>query len=905
VRADWTGEFLVTASHNGQPPAAPREAAAYYLGRGFIPVPIPRTGNHKAPVLEGWQQSRPTEQDLDALFPANQPLNLGLLLGEPSGGLLDVDLDCAETIAAGAILLPNTALSSGRKSRMCSHHWYRVRNPPSRASTPYKDLEGKMLVELRSTGGQTIVWPSVHQSGERVGWHNLGEPAEVTLESLQSAVAHTAAAALLARYWPAKGGRQDAALALAGGLLRAGWDVGDTECFLRAVATASRDDEVSKRFSAVQPTAEKLQRQEPVRGWPTLAECLRGNGDGIIRRVREWEGLAERRDGKTGPKTTPRVIEPYQSFPVEALPHIIREHVVQGAAALGCDPAYLALPELTAAASAIGSTRTLVLKRGRRGWREPCILWTVIIGDSGTLKSPAWQTAVDPLFEEQRRLIEEYKQKAASYLEEMAAYKAAKKQFEKGEGADPGDPPEQPVLRRVVCSDTTIEKLAEILEDNPRGVLVARDELAGWLGSFQRYKGERGGSDLPNWLEMHRAGTIVVDRKTGDRRTLFIRPATVSVTGGIQPGVLVRYLTPEFLESGLAARLLMAMPMPREKRWSEMEIDLDTDMAYEGLLRDLFALDFGTDDQGRPIPHGLRLSPEAKAAWVAFYDAWAREQASAEGELAAAYSKLEAYTARFALLHHIVSRIARGEDECAPVEPESIQAGVTLARWFAREARRIHSLLTESQEERDTRRLVEFIRARGGRISVRKLQKSNSRKYPRNEDAEAALNALVNAGRGEWEPPVTTGGKGRPASRFFRLREEESPPDDASPLSSACSRVRLPVVFRKHLPCDSRAGLRVFWVLAITFMSVSFWWGIVRAGGNVRFPAGPSCWVVTSSVLCCCLSLLLPTCCIQCPILLFGTRRFGGQRFSEAKLSKTNAHYTLGFSHVYVTVKFK
>jgi DNA polymerase I-like protein with 3'-5' exonuclease and polymerase domains len=715
------------------------------------------------------------------LFPNGQELNLGLLLGEPSGGLLDVDLDCAEAIAAGAILLPNTAMSSGRKSRMHSHYWYRIANPPAKASTPFKDLNGSMLIELRSTGGQTVVWPSVHQSGERVGWHSLGDPTEVLLDELQRAVARTAAAALLAQHWPAKGGRQDAALALAGGLIRAGWQIPEVDAFVRAVATAARDDEVAKRCSGVQATATKLECHEPVTGWPSLVNGLRGNGEPVVRRVWEWLGIAERQDGKAATKTTPRLIEAYQPFPVEALPPIIRDHVVQGAATLGCDPAYLALPELTVAASAVGSTRTLVLKRGRKGWREPCILWTVIIGDSGTLKSPAWQTAVDPLFEEQRRLMEEYKRLSATYVEEMAAYKAAKKQTEKGEGMNPGEPPEQPIRRRVVCSDTTIEKLAEILEDNPRGVLVARDEFAGWLCSFQRYRGERAGSDLPNWLEMHRAGTIVVDRKTGDRRTLFVRPATVSITGSIQPGVLVRYLTPEFLESGLAARLLMAMPMPREKRWSETEIDPDTDLAYERLLRDLFVLDFGTDDQGRPIVHGLHLSPEAKTVWVAFYDAWAREQASAEGELAAAYSKLEAYAARFALLHHIVNRIAQGEDERVAVELESVQAGVTLARWFAREARRIYSLLSESQDERDTRRLVEFIRARGGRISIRKLQKSNSRKYPRTEDAEVALEALVQAGWGEWEPSADAKGPGRPASRVFRLREEEPPPDDGDP----------------------------------------------------------------------------------------------------------------------------
>src|SRR5262249_16233783 len=150
--------------------------------------------------------------------------------------------------------------------------------------------------------------------------------------------------------------------------------------------------------------------------------------------------------------------------------------------------------------------------------------------------------------------------------------------------ADPGGPPEEPSLQRVITSDVTIEKLAEILEDNTRGLLAARDELAGWIGSFTRYKGKAGGTDLPNWLEMFRAGAISGDRKAGDRRTLFVQRAAVSVTGGIQPGVLVRVLTADFLDAGLAARLLMAMPRKLRKRWSEAEVSPEVETAYQDVL---------------------------------------------------------------------------------------------------------------------------------------------------------------------------------------------------------------------------------------------------------------------------------------------------------------------------------
>ena len=52
-------------------------------------------------------------------------------------------------------------------------------------------------------------------------------------------------------------------------------------------------------------------------------------------------------------------------------------------------------------------------------------------------------------------------------------------------------------------SDTTVEALAPILRVNPRGLLLARDELAGWIGSFDRYSGKgKSGADAANWLSM-------------------------------------------------------------------------------------------------------------------------------------------------------------------------------------------------------------------------------------------------------------------------------------------------------------------------------------------------------------------------------------------------------------------
>jgi hypothetical protein len=182
------------------------------LGRRVIPVPYKSKGLH----TPGWQSLRIEEPDLPRHF--NGALgNIGLLTGEPSGGLTDLDLDADEAVRLGPHFLPETGLVSGRASRPRLHAWYTAE--PLLATTKFRDPtkperdERSMLVELRSTGCQTIVYPSVHPGGELVRWESDGEPARVEGDELVRCASRLAAAALLARHWPGTGSRQDAALA--------------------------------------------------------------------------------------------------------------------------------------------------------------------------------------------------------------------------------------------------------------------------------------------------------------------------------------------------------------------------------------------------------------------------------------------------------------------------------------------------------------------------------------------------------------------------------------------------------------------------------------------------------------------------------------------------------------------
>jgi hypothetical protein len=328
--------------------------------------------------------------------------------------------------------------------------------------------------------------------------------------------------------------------------------------------------------------------------------------------------------------------------------------------------------------------------------------------------------------------------------------------------------PIAPQPERCIVSDTTVEAVAPILLVNPRGLLLSRDELAGWIGSFDRYAGSKGkaGADAANWLSMFNGESIIVDRKTGIPRTMFVPHASVCVVGGIQPAILVRALSIEHRESGLAARLLLSWPPRKAKRWTEADIDPKAEAELARLVDRLFELQGTVGEEGEPRPVLVRLAPDAKLAWIAYYNTHADEQVDLTGDLSAAWSKLEEYAARLALVIHFVRWAANDPTLKDPdiLDLASMNAGITFARWFKHEARRVYSMLDESDTVRDQRRLVEWIDRKGGLVTPREVQQG-CRWLKEPGAAEAALEELVKAGRGAWEQSPA-GQRGQPTRRF-------------------------------------------------------------------------------------------------------------------------------------------
>jgi hypothetical protein len=475
------------------------------------------------------------------------------------------------------------------------------------------------------------------------------------------------------------------------------------------------------------------------------------------------------RSGKKASGTTPP--PPFADFPTDALPPVLRNFVVETAKAMCCPTAYVAMPVLAGVFGSIGNTRRVLVKKR---WTEPAVAWFAIISPSGTLKTPAATQALAPLRKAAARLARERAEALKAFAWDKEKYQKVRAEALK-DGKEMPAAPECPPDTRVLVQDVTIEKLATLLVDNPRGLLMPRDELAAWVGSMTRYGGKDSATgDLPFWLSVFTAEPHMVDRKTGDRPSIFVPSTAVSIFGGIQPAMWRRVLTATHHDSGLAARLLVAWPPRMKKVWTDDEASNSTVADYEKLLTDLLALEMDTGEDG-PEPVVVKMTEGGHAAFVRFYGEWAERQFGADDEPRAALAKLEGYCARFALVHHVVSRVAAGQDTSDPIEAASVEAAYELVKFFAAEAERAYVRFAEDVQTTQRRNLIDFIRAHDGQATPRQLVRSNRCSYPNAAAARAALDALVAANLGCWETVSTCG---RP-SDVFRLHAP--PPEDEDP----------------------------------------------------------------------------------------------------------------------------
>ncbi|WP_245228703.1 DUF3987 domain-containing protein [Pontixanthobacter sp. CEM42] len=414
---------------------------------------------------------------------------------------------------------------------------------------------------------------------------------------------------------------------------------------------------------------------------------------------------------------------------------------------------YPAIGYLTACASLIGGKRK-VRPYQASNWTEPCILWAAAVGDPSSRKSPALEAVIAPLrkletdaAEIHKNAIRDWETQSERAKVEYVGWQEQVKDAAKDNLSTPAKPenaefPIEPVRRRTVIQDATPESMAAILAGNPSGTLHFRDELAGWLQSFERYSS--GGREF--WLEAYGGRKFVVDRK-GAKAPIEIDFNGVSVIGGIQPDKLATLLASP--DDGLIPRFLWTWPDKVPYRRPTQIADIGT---IEGIYRKIEAIEWGQDGEGQPCAVTLSLTPGAEDIFAAWEEANSEIDEDSSGLIKSTIGKMNGVLLRLALVAEYTEWALGQGNEPKEISAKSIEAAAAWIDDFAKPmAARVYGDASLPKSERDAAILARYIRKqRFKTINARDLKRSPHKSaLPSLRTAQAmgeAIECLIDAG---------------------------------------------------------------------------------------------------------------------------------------------------------------
>lgn len=460
---------------------------------------------------------------------------------------------------------------------------------------------------------------------------------------------------------------------------------------------------------------------------------------------------------------------PAPKLPLEVFGHYWAKWISETAEAKSCAPDYVAAGLLAAAGVLIGNTRW---PSPWEGWAEPPVVWFAAIGTPSSGKSPGLDATREDILpaieaeanEDYPDLLRDWETaksvaKIKREVWEAEVRAAAKKGTPPPDRPQETDEPDRPPRKRILTSDATVEKAARIVQENPRGLMLFRDELAGWIGALDKYGGS--GSDRAFYLEGYGGRSFTVDR-VKDPVPLIIPSLTVAICGGIQPDRL-QSLILSGDDDGLAGRFIYVWPDPVPPRRPKRR-------PHSGAKTKLMQLYDLQSLAPEGEKHILPFALDAADALQEFRVQAAEDEKSSAGLLLSWKGKLPGMAVRLAcVLEHLVWA---GDSEGAPPPAEvslrsTIAAISFLTEYAVPMALRALGEAALPQVEQDTTAIARWIAAADpmpATINARDLRRRHSPIGQTSDRYEAALTELELAG---WlRPAPAPKGRGRKPKTF-------------------------------------------------------------------------------------------------------------------------------------------
>jgi uncharacterized protein DUF3987 len=474
-------------------------------------------------------------------------------------------------------------------------------------------------------------------------------------------------------------------------------------------------------------------------------------------------------------------------FPLDCLGAPVREWVERAARGAGVTPAHVAVPLLGIASSLIGMARCA---KASKSWTQPMTCWTAVVGASGTGKTPGIDTIKRALAQVDRDNRSKIADLQRKHEEKAGLAKATRTKWNKeaeeaiaANGAPPPMPPEAMELGKFVApqlyvTNSTVERLGELLQARPQGILQLMDELAALFMNMSRYSG---GQDNEFWLEAWNGGSYNVQRVS--RPPLHIDHLIIGLVGGVQPDKLAAAFEGD--HDGMYARFLFAWPPEPTYRALTDEFDeLDPDII--NILTRLERL--AEFEDGNLVKRSIELSAEARAEFEELRKWVYREKEALDGRELEWMAKAPAHALRLSGTLCLLDW-ASGQSPTAPTTIALVymRAAIKLVRdYFWPHARAALRQIGLSDRHVNARRALRWIKAHHqAEVSLKDIRRDA---LGQKLDAEETANLLAAMERSGWVRKKEVKTEGRSAWRWEvnpKLHLDAGSAESAgSPLSS-------------------------------------------------------------------------------------------------------------------------
>ncbi|WP_051296523.1 YfjI family protein [Anaeroarcus burkinensis] len=419
------------------------------------------------------------------------------------------------------------------------------------------------------------------------------------------------------------------------------------------------------------------------------------------------------------------VLRPVEKITPEMLPKAFREWVSDVAHRMQCPLEFVAVGAIVAASAVIGAGCGVRPKQ-RDNWTVTPNLWGAIVARPSQKKTPSLKEALFPLEALEEAAAKQNEYDARCYEAQKESFKAnkdaIKKEMAKVASKEKANnklcksmseleeeyanmiEPEAPMMKRLIVKDATIERLGELLRDNPRGLLVLRDELVGLLASWDREDRQQ---DRAFYLEAWTGNQKFITDRIG-RGTVVIKNTCVSVLGGIQPGKLQTYLVQcadSLKNDGMLQRFqLLVYPdepsggniideYPNEDALKKV-CEIFANLADMDFLKAGAVLENREDNKAKMFFHFSDSAQEVFFEWL--LDTEKKAKAEDYPPMCEHLSKYPSLVPSLALVFHLIE--VAGGAAPGPVSESATVLACTWAEVLESHARRVYGLSSDKKQ---------------------------------------------------------------------------------------------------------------------------------------------------------------------------------------------------------------